>query len=56
MPWLKLKDGTVAHVKLGGRGAKLTTKDFEALRELAEAGRAKADEIEATEKEEGQKS
>jgi hypothetical protein len=39
VPWIVLKDGTQVHVTMAKRGAKLTEKDIEALRELAEAAR-----------------
>jgi hypothetical protein len=39
VPWLALKDGTQIHVTMAKRGAKLSEKDIEVLREIAEAAR-----------------
>lgn len=36
MPWIKLKDGSTAHVTMGRRGGKLTARDIAAFEELAE--------------------
>jgi hypothetical protein len=35
MPFIRLSDGTVAHVRLGKRGARLTQRDMDALEALA---------------------
>jgi hypothetical protein len=44
--WLFLKDGTPVHVTMARHGEKMTQLDVEALRELAEASRRKAAEVE----------
>lgn len=43
MPWIRLSDGTVAHVRLGKRGAKITQRDLEAL----EAAKRALDDLES---------
>ena len=42
MPFIKLSDGTVAHVRMGNRGAKPTEADIRALEECAKALRVHA--------------
>jgi hypothetical protein len=37
MPWLRLPDGTVAHVRMGKRGAKITQRDIEAIQAMKTA-------------------
>lgn len=39
--WVYLKDGTPVHVTLAKRGAKITERDIEAMREIAELLRPK---------------
>lgn len=41
MPWITLEDGTPVHVTMAKHSAKLTAKDIEALRAIAEAARRK---------------
>jgi ribosomal protein L37AE/L43A len=37
MPYIKLSDGTVAHVRMGKRGGKPSARDIEALEAAAKA-------------------
>ena len=34
MPFIKLSDGTIAHVRMGKRGAKLSERDIKAIEEV----------------------